>query len=129
MSIGPIEFPSVSSLGALNGAAGASSLVPADLSGTAGVAGANGVTGPAGADGVSAANGAEFGDLLVDGLDRLEGLTDRSDSLAVKAATGELTNIHDYTIAASEAQVATQLTVAVRNKAVEAFNEIMRMQV
>lgn len=83
------------------------------------------VTPPEGAAGP----GAEFGDLVLDGLDRLEGLTDRADQLAVQAATGDLQNIHDYTIAASEASVATQLTVAVRNKAVEAFNEIMRMQV
>src|SRR4051812_27743442 len=70
-----------------------------------------------------------FGDMLVDGLQNLESVTDRADNLAVQAATGDLSNIHDYTVAASEAQVTTQLTVAVRNRAVEAFNEIMRMQV
>ena len=58
---------------------------------------------------------------MLDGLDRLEGVQDQADSLAVQAATGDLENIHDYTIAATEAAVTTQLTVAVRNKAVEAF--------
>lgn len=70
-----------------------------------------------------------FGDLVVDGLDRLEAVQDRSDKLAVQAATGDLNDIHDYTIAATEASVTTQLTVAVRNKALEAFNEIMRMPI
>jgi flagellar hook-basal body complex protein FliE len=96
------------------------------------VAGAGQVAGPTLPPSVAPtdpAGGAEFGSLVLDGLDRLEGLTDRADSLAVDAATGKLENIHDYTIAASEASVATQLTVALRNKAVEAFNEIMRMQV
>lgn len=70
-----------------------------------------------------------FGDMLVGGLQNLESVTDRADGLAVQAATGDLSNIHDYTVAASEAAITTQLTVAVRNRAVEAFNEIMRMQV
>ena len=76
-----------------------------------------------------AASGQEFGNPVLDGIDRLEQVQDKSDQLAVKAATGDLNAIHDYTIAATEANVTTQLTVAVRNKAVEAFNEIMRMQV
>jgi flagellar hook-basal body complex protein FliE len=67
--------------------------------------------------------------MLSTGLERLEGLHDTSDALAVQAATGDLTDIHDYMIASTEASVATELTVAVRNKAVEAFTEIMRMQV
>lgn len=77
----------------------------------------------------TSAAGSDFGSLVLDGLDRLEAVQDKSDGLAVKAATGDLNAIHDYTIAATEAGVTTQLTVAVRNKAVEAFTEIMRMQV
>jgi flagellar hook-basal body complex protein FliE len=73
--------------------------------------------------------GSSFGDLVVDGLDRLEAVQDKSDKLAVQAATGDLENIHDYTIASTEAAVTTQLTVAVRNRALEAFNEIMRMPI
>jgi flagellar hook-basal body complex protein FliE len=77
----------------------------------------------------SATSGVDFGNLVLDGLDRLDGVQRTADQLAVQAATGNLANLHDYTIAATEAQVTTQMTVAVRNKAVEAFNEIMRMQV
>lgn len=79
--------------------------------------------------GAAKATGPDFGSMVLDGIDRLERVQDTSDTLAVKAATGDLNAIHDYTIAATEANVTTQLTVAVRNKAVEAFNEIMRMQV
>lgn len=73
--------------------------------------------------------GAAFGEMVIDGLDRLEAVQDKSDKLAVQAATGDLNDIHDYTIAATEASVTTQLTVAVRNRALEAFNEIMRMPI
>lgn len=71
----------------------------------------------------------DFASMLSTGIERLEGLHDRADGLAVQAATGELANLHDYTVAATEASVATQLTTAVRNKALEAFQEIMRMPI
>ena len=73
--------------------------------------------------------GSACGDLVGDGLHRLEAVQDKPDKLAVQAATGDLENIHDYTIASTEAAVTTQLTVAVRNRALEAFNEIMRMPI
>ncbi len=71
----------------------------------------------------------DFGNVVVDALQSLQAMQDRADALAVKAATGDLTDVHDYTIAATEATLATEFTVAVRNRAVEAFNEIMRMPV
>ena len=73
-------------------------------------------------------NGADFAAMLSGGLQKVEAAQDRADNLAVQAATGKLADVHEYMIAANEAQLATQLTAAVRNKAIEAFNEIMRLQ-
>jgi flagellar hook-basal body complex protein FliE len=70
-----------------------------------------------------------FGNVLTQQLDKLNEVQGRADDLALQAATGDLQSIQDYTIASTEAQLLTQLTVAVRNKAVEAFNDIMRMQI
>jgi flagellar hook-basal body complex protein FliE len=69
-----------------------------------------------------------FAAALGNGLGQLQQTQTKSDNLAVQAATGDLTDVHDYMIASTEASLATQLTVAVRNKAVDAFKEIMRMQ-
>ncbi len=71
----------------------------------------------------------DFGNLLTQGIERLDDVRSKADDLAVQAATGDLRDVHDYMIASTQASVATELTVAVRNKAVEAFTEIMRMQV
>jgi flagellar hook-basal body complex protein FliE len=73
-------------------------------------------------------SGADFGAMVAQGLQRLQQVQQTADDLAVQAATGRLTDVHDYMIAATEASLATSLTVAVRNKALDSFNEIMRMQ-
>jgi len=68
-----------------------------------------------------------FGDAVIGALDDLSATHRSADALATRAATGQLADVHDYTIAATEASLATELTVAVRNKAVEAFTSIMNM--
>jgi flagellar hook-basal body complex protein FliE len=78
---------------------------------------------------VDPSKGGGFADQINGALSNLSNLQHNADTLAQQAATGTLEDVHDYTIAATEASLATDLTVAVRNKAVEAFQEIMRMQV
>jgi flagellar hook-basal body complex protein FliE len=88
------------------------------------IAGSSPVAGSGGAS----AGGTSFAAQLGDGLNQLQQAQSKADDLGVKAATGNLADVHDYMIASTEAALTTQLTVAVRNKAVEAFNEILRMQ-
>jgi len=79
--------------------------------------------------GAAVGSGESFASTLASQMDAVSAAQGNADQLAVKAATGDLQAIQDYTIASTEAQLLTQLTVTVRNKAVEAFNDIMRMQV
>jgi flagellar hook-basal body complex protein FliE len=82
-----------------------------------------------GIDQTSSTSGADFGKAISNVIDSLAADEAKTDSMAQQAATGRLKNVEDYMIQATESQLNMQLTVAVRNKAVEAFNEIMRMQV
>jgi flagellar hook-basal body complex protein FliE len=70
----------------------------------------------------------DFASQLSASLQNLQDMQTNTDNLAVQAATGQLADVHDYIIAATEANLTTQLAVQVRNKALDAFNEIMRMQ-
>lgn len=73
-------------------------------------------------------DGSAFGSMLAGAVDDLQALKGTADTLAVSAVTGDLNDIHQATIAATRAQVTMEVVAAVRNKGVEAFNEIMRMQ-
>ena len=84
------------------------------------------VDGPAAAG--STPSGGAFATALTGAVDNLQQLQSTSKSLAVSAVTGNLDDIHAATIAATRAQVTLELVASVRNKGVDAFNEIMRMQ-
>jgi flagellar hook-basal body complex protein FliE len=84
---------------------------------------------PAGSAPSTGAGGGSFADSLTNALEAVSDSHEKADGLALQAATGDLSAVHDYTVAATEAQLLTQLTVEVRNRAVDAFNDVMRMQV
>ena len=89
------------------------------------------VTGVAGATtGVPQAQNADgFASILASSFDQLQSTQKTADTLATQATTGDLKDVHDYMIASNEAALATEMVVTIKNKAVEAFNEIMRMPV
>ena len=71
--------------------------------------------------------GEGFGGKVAQAMDDLQAVHTTADKTARLAATGQLTDPSEYMIAATQASLATELTVAVRNKAVESFNAIMNM--
>lgn len=73
-------------------------------------------------------DGSAFGTSLTGAVDNVQQLQSTSNELTLQAITGDLDDIHSATIASSRAAVTLELVAAVRNKGVDAFNEIMRMQ-
>lgn len=92
------------------------------------IQGMSGVQGTTGTTAAQSTDGAGFGVALTGAVDSLQQMQSNSNELAIKAVTGDLTDIHSATIATTRAQVTMELVAAVRNKGVDAFNEIMRMQ-
>lgn len=75
------------------------------------------------------AAGPSFAETLQQALATTNALQIEAGQQAELLAAGLVDDAHSVTIAAERASLALQLTVAVRNKALEAYQEIMRMQV
>lgn len=70
-----------------------------------------------------------FGDLLSDAINKVNQMQMVSDELKDQLVIGQLDNLHDLTIATEKANIALQVTMSIRNKIVEAYKEIMRIQI
>ncbi len=70
-----------------------------------------------------------FGTLLNQYINETDAAVKDLDAKSLSLAKGEPINLHDVTIAAQKATIAVTLTTQVRDKAVEAYQEMMRMQV
>jgi flagellar hook-basal body complex protein FliE len=77
----------------------------------------------------AATPGADFQGALSKALDQVQSLQEKAAAAQERLVAGEAEEIHDVMIAAEEASVAFELMMEIRNRMLEAYHEIMRMQV
>ncbi|MDR3579070.1 MAG: flagellar hook-basal body complex protein FliE [Oryzomonas sp.] len=81
----------------------------------------------AGAKSTSPVEGA--GKFFSELVSKVNDMQTQSDQAIQGLATGENTNLHEVMISMEKASISLQFLSQVRNKAVEAYQEVMRMQV
>ena len=82
-------------------------------------------TGASGKEG----GGPSFLDHLKEGVESVNTQQNTADKMGMELATGKTGNIHETMLAATQAELSFNLMVQLRNKALEAYGEVMRMPV
>jgi flagellar hook-basal body complex protein FliE len=77
----------------------------------------------------SSTKGVSFGEFLNSAIKEVDGLQKESEKLNESLALGLTDNIHQVAIASEKAGIALQFTMQVRNKIMDAYQEIMRMPI
>jgi flagellar hook-basal body complex protein FliE len=67
-----------------------------------------------------------FGDLVGQALDAVNGTQAQADAAATQLVTGQSTDIHSVMIAMEKATTTFNLAVQVRNKTLDAYNQLMQ---
>lgn len=70
-----------------------------------------------------------FGQFLTNALNKVNNQLSQADQISLDYAAGKNVELHNVIIANEQASMALYLTVQVRNKVIEAYQEISRMQV
>ena len=84
--------------------------------------------GPGGVANGNSTPAAGFGDAMARGLQQVSALEHQADAMAVDVATGGPTKVHELMVATTESALAVDMLVQVRDRALDAYQEIMRMQ-
>jgi flagellar hook-basal body complex protein FliE len=80
------------------------------------------------ASAASAGSAGSFQDVLKSLVDEVDTLQKSADASIKGLATGQTTDVHDVTVKMEEAGVAFELMMEIRNKLVDAYQQILRMQ-
>lgn len=109
----------INALGGVNSAKGAGSINPATLTGALG-------------EKTKKTDGTLFDAFLntaIDNIKTTNSYLSDAENEEIKFALGETENTHDLTIALQKASTALQYTVAIRDKVMEAYRELMQIQI
>ena len=70
-----------------------------------------------------------FGGMLQSSLEKLDGMLQDATDQSTALATGKTNDLTGVVVSVERAQLGLQLAVQIRNKAVDAYQELFRMQV
>ncbi|MGV3489423.1 MAG: flagellar hook-basal body complex protein FliE [Tuberibacillus sp.] len=70
-----------------------------------------------------------FANELSEAFNQINNTENQADNLVTQMAGGNVDNLHNVMIAVEKSEIMLRLAVQVRDKAVSAYQEIMRMQV
>lgn len=70
-----------------------------------------------------------FGEILNEALNKVNDDQIFADEMDRMLATGEVDNVHEVTIAAQKAQLTLNLAVEIKSQLMDAYKEIMRLQI
>lgn len=69
-----------------------------------------------------------FGDILNQAINEVNQTEQNSITMMEKLATGEIDNVHEVFIAGQKAELTLNMAIEVKNRVVDAYKEIMRIQ-
>jgi flagellar hook-basal body complex protein FliE len=77
----------------------------------------------------ASAGGASFGSMVADGLASIDQQLKTSQVDLQQLARGEARDLHDIMIRLEESRISFQLLLQVRNRVLEAYQDVMKMQI
>ena len=76
-----------------------------------------------------AGTGTSFMDHLKSGINEVNEMQKKADTMSMEVASGKSENLHETMLATTQAEITFNLMVQLRNRALEAYQEVMRMPV
>jgi len=92
-------------------------------------AGVSGIQPNTGLEPKSTVNKTDFSKVLKSAIDQVNEAQNDSDLKTEAFTSGKIENLHDVMIASQKSSIMLEMAVQMQKKAIDAYNEIMRMQV